>query len=145
MSGFEPSLHMMKTTWLVVMAVGGAIFMWCVVRKWAGIYDLRIDQASQTITLPQTAGRQRSLSISRRDISGVSMQKRVSKSPSGTHFSYLPALNRDGLPAESRALKLITWGWSEAKARAFSQWLSQELGVEFKGVEEETPECAAKS
>lgn len=143
--GFEPSLRLMKTTWAVVAAVGVAVFVWRVIRKWSGIYDLRIDQASQTVTLPQTAGRQQPLSISRREISGVSMQRRVSKSPSGTHFSYLPALNRDGLPAESRSIKLITWGWSEEKARAFSQWLSEELGVEFKGVEEENSGCAAKS
>jgi hypothetical protein len=143
--GFEPSLRLIKTAWAVVLAAGGAVFVWRMVRKWSGIYDLRIDQASQTVTLPQTAGRQQSLSISRREISGVSMQRRVSKSPSGTHFSYLPALSRNGLPVESRSIKLVTWGWSEEKARAFSQWLSQELGVEFKGVEEETPECAAKS
>ena len=132
--GFEPSLRLMKTIWLVVLVVGIAVFAWRVARKWSGIYDLRIDQASQTVTLPQTAGRQQPLSISKREISGVSMQRRVSKSPSGTHFSYLPALNHNGLQTEPRSIKLITWGWSEEKARAFSQWLSQELGVEFKGI-----------
>ena len=143
--GFEPSLRLIKTAWAVVLTVGVAVFIWRWVRKWSGIYDLRINQVSQTVTLPQTAGRQQTLSISRREISGVSMQRRVSKSPSGTHFSYLPAVNRNGLPAESRSIKLVTWGWSEEKARAFSQWLSQELDVEFKGVEEEISGCPAKS
>ncbi len=136
-SGFDPTLRLMKATWAVVLAAGGAVFVWRALRNGSGIYDLRIDQASQTVTLPQTAGRQKPLILARREISGVSMQRRVSKSPSGTHFSYLPALSRSGLDAESQSIKLITLGWSEEKAQAFSQWLSQELGVEFKGVEEE--------
>ncbi len=136
--GFEPTLRLMKAAWAVVLAAGGAVFVWRAFRNGSGIYDLRINQAFQTVTLPQTAGRRKPLTIARREISGVSMQRRVSKSPSGTHFSYLPALHRSGLDAESQSIKLITLGWSEEKAQAFSQWLSQELGVEFKGVEEET-------
>jgi hypothetical protein len=143
--GFEPKMRLIKAAWAVVLAMGGAVFVWRMTRNWTGIYDLRIDQQSQTVTFPQTAGRRQPLSIARREISCVSMQRRVSKSPSGTHFSYLPALNRNGLDAEARPIKLITWGWSEEKARAFSQWLSQELGVEFKGVEEEVPDNAAKN
>jgi hypothetical protein len=143
--GFEPTLRLMKAAWAVVLAAGGAVFVWRALRNGSGIYDLRLDQASQTITLPQMAGRQKPLTIARREISGVSMQRRASKSPGGLHFSYLPALNRSGLDAESQSIKLITLGWSEEKAQAFSQWLSQELGVEFKGVEEENAGGAAKS
>jgi hypothetical protein len=136
-SGFEPTPRLMKAVWAVVLAVGGAVFVWRALRNGSGIYDLRIDQATQTVTLPQTAGRQKPLILARRDIASVSMQRRVSKSPSGTHFSYLPALSRGGLESEPRSLQLITLGWSREKAQAFSQWLSQELGVEFKGIEEE--------
>ncbi len=143
--GFEPALRLIKTAWAVVLAAGSVVFVWRALMNWSGIYDLRLDEASQTVTLPQTAGRRQALAIARREISGVSMQRRVSKSPSGTHVSYLPALNRGGLDKETPTIKLITWGWSEEKARAFCQWFSQELGVEFKGVEEEEPVCAAKS
>jgi hypothetical protein len=136
-SGFEPTLRLMTETWTVVLAAGGAVFVWRALRNGSGVYDLQIDQSSQIVTVPQTAGRHKPLAIARREISGVSMQRRVSKSPSGTHFSYLPALNRSPLDAESQSIKLITLGWSEEKAQAFSQWLSLELGVEFKGVEEE--------
>jgi hypothetical protein len=144
-SGFEPTVPFMMVTWTVVLAVGLAAFVWRAARNMSGIYDLRINQASQTVTLPQTAERQHRLSVARREISGVSMQRRVTKSPSGTHLSYLPALNRNGSPAASQSMKLISWGWSEGRAQAFSQWLSQELGVEFKGVEEESPESVAKT
>jgi hypothetical protein len=73
------------------------------------------------------------------------MQRRVSKSPSGTHFSFLPVVLRNGMDAGAQPIKLITWGWSEEKARSFSQWLSEELGVEFKGIEQEKPERAVRS
>jgi hypothetical protein len=135
--GFDPSMFLMQAAWGGVLGLGGAAFVWRLVRNWSGIYDLRINPNSQTVTLPQTAGRQQPLSLARREISSVSLQRRASKGPSGTHFSFLPALNHNGPEAQSRPMKLITWGWTEAKARAFSQWLSQELGVEFKGIEEE--------
>jgi hypothetical protein len=32
---------------------------------------------------------------------------------------------------------LVTWGWNEARALAFGQWLSRQLGVDFHGIQEE--------
>jgi len=144
-SGFQPSLRLMETTWAIVFAAGLAAFLWCFLRKWSGIYDLRINPASQTVTLPQTAGRQQPLAIARGEISGVSVQRRVTRNPSGTHFSYVPAVQRNGRLRDRESLKLITWGWSEQRARSFGQWLSRELDVDFKGIEEESAECAAKN
>jgi hypothetical protein len=143
-SGFEPAPRLMKATWALVLAAGGAVFLWRAFRNGSGVYDLHLDQTSQNVVLPQTAGRRKPSTIARCEISGVSVQKRVSKSPSGMHFSYVPALNRNGLDAESQPIQLITLGWSEEKAQAFSRWLSQELGVQFKGVEEENSARAAK-
>jgi hypothetical protein len=137
-SRFDPKPHLMKMTWVAVVATGVVVFIWRMLRNLSGIYNLRFDKVSQTVTLPQTAGRKKAVAIPLHEICGVSMERRVSKSPSGTHFSYLPALNCDRSNRESQSIKLIPLGWSEEKARAFSQWLSQELGVEFKGVEEET-------
>jgi hypothetical protein len=143
--GFHPLVSAMEAWWEIVLAAGVVAFAWRLFRKWSGIYDLRIDQAAQTVTLPQLAGRPQPLAIARGEIAGVSMQRRVSKNPSGTHFTYLPAVWRAGSSGDRRSLPLVTWGWSEQKARAFGQWLSQELGVEFKGVEEEVTEIALKT
>jgi len=136
-SGFEPAFRVMEAVWGAVMAMGVAVALWQALRNRAGRYDLRIDLTAQTVTLPQTAGRRKPLTLARREISGVSMQRRHNKGPSGTRFTYLPALSRGASGAASQPIELITLGWSEEKAQAFSQWLSQELGVEFKGVEEE--------
>jgi hypothetical protein len=135
--GFEPTLRLMKIVWTVVLAVGGVAFLWQALRTGAGHYDLRIDQASQTVTLPQTAGRRQPLTLPRREIACISLQRRATKGPSGIHFSYLPTLRRGGAGAASKPISLVAMGWSREKAQAFSQWLSQELGVEFKGIEEE--------
>ncbi|MGP8200670.1 MAG: DUF3592 domain-containing protein [Limisphaerales bacterium] len=135
--GFEPRLRVMEAVWGAVLAAGVVVSLWWAFRNRAGVYDLRIDQTAQTVTLPQTAGRRKPLTLARREISGVSMQRRQNKGPSGTRFTYLPSLKRGESGTTSQPIELISLGWSEEKAQAFSQWLSQELGVEFKGVEEE--------
>lgn len=135
--GFSPSLRLMETVWAASVAFGIFALLRRAVRNRSGIYDLRVNQASQTVTLPQTTGRKRTLSISQRAIGGVCLQRRSTNSPSGTHFSYLPALSPVVTAAEPPVMPLVSWGWNEEKARAFGQWLSGELGVEFKGIQEE--------
>jgi hypothetical protein len=142
--GFEPRMIVMEIVWAVVLAAGLGTFFWRAMRNRSGAYDLRIDQSAHTVSLPQMAGRRKTLSISREAISGVTLQRRASIGPSGTHFSYLPALLHNGSQAAAQSIKLITWGWSEEKAQAFSRWLSQELGVEFVGVEDESTALAVK-
>ena len=57
-------------------------------------------------------------------------------SPSGQHVSYVPAVDRAPQNAQPCTLDLVNWGWTEAKARSFANWLSQKLGVRFKGMED---------
>lgn len=141
--GFDPPIRLVKATWSIVIIIGAGVFIWRFVKNRSGAYDLQIDSSSQTVTLPQTADRPRSLAVARNEIGAVSLQRRMAKSPSGMHFSYLPVLKRNGGSSQSRAMKLVNWGWSRERAEAFSQWLSKELGVEFKGVEDEQAEGTA--
>jgi hypothetical protein len=106
-------------------------------RNRAGNYDLRIDEASRAVTLPQLGGRRAPLTLARHEIVGVSLQRRITKNPSGYYFSYLPAIDCAGRDGGFPTIKLVRWGWSEAKARAFAQWLSEQLAVEFKGIQGE--------
>jgi len=135
--GFAPSLRLMVMVWIFVLAAGAAAFLWAAKEQHAGTYDLRINPSAQTVTLPRTGGRPAPLTVPRREILAVALLRRVSKSPSGNHFTYVPALKRAAPDSEPQPMKLVTWGWSEARARAFSQWLSQQLQVEFKGIEAE--------
>jgi hypothetical protein len=85
------------------------------------------------------------LTIARADIVGVSIHRRVSKGPSGLLYTYLPALIRNASGAGFQSIKLVGLGWSQEKAGAFGKWLSDELGVEFKGVEEEVADSLVKA
>jgi hypothetical protein len=133
--GFAPSMTVMLMVWALVLAVTAAAFVWTLKKNRSGSYDLRIDEVSRDVTLPQIGGRRASLTLARNEILGISLQRRIAKTPSGDYFSYLPAIDRVSNESESPRIRLVTWGWTEAKACAFGQWLSGQLGVEFKGVQ----------
>jgi len=134
MGGFAPSLLLVSIALAVVAAAGVAASLWMAKRHGSGRHDLRIQEGSQTLVLPPAAGRKAPLLIPRGEIVAVSMHRRISHSPSGQHFSYVPALDRVGLNAQPQSLQLINWGWTEGKARVFGGWLSQQLGVRFDGL-----------
>jgi hypothetical protein len=117
-------------------------FLWTAQRHHAGRCDLRIQEAAQTLVLPPAAGRAEPLIVSRGEIVAVSMRRRVTRSPSGQYLSYVPALDRAAPGTESQSLDLVNWGWQEGQARAFADWLSQHLGVPFKGIEVEKEDAS---
>jgi hypothetical protein len=137
--GLSPSVGTMETTGLLILAASSAVFCWTAIRNGSGRYDLLIDEQSNALTLPQTSGRRRSVTLPRREIAGVCVQRRVSRLSSGSFYSYLPALDRKEAGAAPRREALSPCGWSEEKARSFSQWLVGQMGLEFKGIEEEDP------
>jgi hypothetical protein len=134
-TGFKPSLGLMFGVWILVAAAGVAAFLWTAQRHYFGRCDLRSHVASQTLLVPPAGGRKELLLVPRGEIVAVAMRRRVSHSPSGQYYSYVPALDRAAPGSETQSLDLVNWGWQEGKARAFAGWLSQELGVPFKGNE----------
>jgi hypothetical protein len=137
MNGLAQSLTAMEVTGGAVLAAAAAVFCWTALRNASGKYDLLIDEQSHALTLPQTAGRRQSITLPRGEIAGVCMQRRVSRLSSGSFYSYLPALDRREAGAVPRREALSPCGWTEEKARAFSQWLVGQLGLEFQGIEDE--------
>jgi hypothetical protein len=137
-AGFAPSLGLMSAVMILVAGAGAGAFLWTAQRHYFGHVDLRSHEASRTLFVPPAGGRKDPLLVPLGEIVGVSIYRRVSHSPSGQYFSYVPALDRAAPGAETRSLDLVSWGWKEGKARAFAGWLSQELGVPLKGMEEET-------
>jgi len=131
-TGFRPSLGLMSTVMILVAAAGVAAFLWTAQRHFFGYCDLRSHQASQTLLVPPAGGRKELLLVPRREIVAVALRRRVSNSPSGQYFSYVPALDRAAAGSEAQSLDLVNWGWQEGKARAFAGWLSHELGVPLK-------------
>jgi hypothetical protein len=142
--GFDPPFHLIEAIWVTVLGVGVGAFVWRTMLGLSGAFRLIIDRDSKTMILPQTGGRRKPVSIPLNEITGIFLLRRTTKSPSGTHFSYLPALKRRGSSEETEPPKLITWGWSEEKARAFGEWLAAEIGVRFTGTLEEQGETLVK-
>jgi Protein of unknown function (DUF3592) len=132
--GFEPSLRFMSYALIVVGTVGMAVSLWAARRHRSGRYDLRIQETTQILLLPPADDRHEPLLVPKGEIVAVSMYRRVSHSPSGHYFSYVPALERATLNAQTQSLQLVNWGWTEKKARAFGDWLSRQLGVGFKAM-----------
>ncbi|MGD1085411.1 MAG: DUF3592 domain-containing protein [Verrucomicrobiota bacterium] len=142
LGGFAPSVHQMVLVWVAVLGAAGLAFCGKAGRNASGRYDLWIDEGARTVTLPRTCGRAESITFPQGEISGVSLQRRVNRLASGSYYSYLPALNRVDARMGPQRERLSAWGWSEEKARGFSQWLCGQLGWDFKGVEDENPEAA---
>ena len=134
-AGFTPSLRLMSAVVMLVAAAGLAASFWAAQRQHFGRCDLSACDASQTLLVPPVGGRKELLKVPRSEIVAVSIHRRVSNSPSGQHFSFVPALDRAAPGAGTQSLALVNLGWKEGKARAFAGWLSQELGVPLKGMD----------
>ena len=139
LNGLSPGIKAMEGVWLAVLAAAAAVFCWTAFRNGSGRYDLLIDEQSKALTLPQTGGRRRRITFPRSEVAGVCLQRRVSQLSSGSFHSFLPALDRREAGAGPRREALSPCGWTEEKARAFGQWLAGQLGLEFRGIEEEIP------
>ncbi len=133
--GFQPTMTVMLVVWSIVFVAVAVAGAWTFIRIHAGNYDLRIDQASKIVTVPRSGERKVELTLARSQIAGVSVRRRTTKTPSGDYFSYLPVINCVASGPDSPPVNLVTWGWTETNARSFGLWLSEQLGVEFRGVQ----------
>ncbi len=136
--GFQPSTTLMLVVWSMVFAAMAAAGIWMFAKLRAGNYDLRIDENSKVVTVPPLGERKVELTIARNRIQAVSVRRRTTKTPSGDYFSYLPMIDCVAADPASPSVNLISWGWTEAKARSFGLWLSEQLGVEFRGIQLDT-------
>ena len=121
---------------LISLGVGLTAGVWKFIRNNSGRFDLCAAPSSR-LTLPANAGRREPLSLAWADLSGVTVQRRSSKIPSGMYYSYVPALAVAAAGGLTRAVPLVTWGWDEERALAFGHWLSDKLNARFIGVEDE--------
>jgi hypothetical protein len=144
-AGFAPGMGLMTAVLIAIAAAGAAAFFWTAQRHAAGHFDLRSHAASQTVAVPPAGGRKEVLLVPKGEIVAVALRRRVTRAPSGEYFSYVPALDRAVPGAEAQSLDLINWGWNEWKARAFAGWLSDQLGVPLKSMEDEPAMAPASS
>jgi hypothetical protein len=90
-------------------------------------------KASQTLVLPPAGGRKEPLLVPRGEIVAVSMHRRVSHSPSGQYFSYVPALDR-AAPTPNRSRSIGQLGLDGGKSPRLCRLASASNWVfRFKG------------
>jgi hypothetical protein len=139
-NGLAPGREPMAVVWLAVLTTAVVAWGWQAWRNRSGRFDLLIDSAAQTLILPQTCGRQGSVTVPQREIAGVGLQRRVTRLISGSYHSYLPAIHRRDGSSNLRREPLTAWGWTEEQANGFSQWLCSQMGLKFTGIEDENAE-----
>ena len=135
--GFDTSMRQMWRVWGMALGLAAVVTLWKLLNNTSGRFDLRVDHEAGTVTLPQTGGRSKPATIRLQAFSGVTALRRTSTTPGGHHYSYVPALIFDAPEGGRRIEPLVTWGWREARALAFVEWLSKELVIELCPVEDE--------
>jgi hypothetical protein len=136
--GFQPGMALMLVVWALVFAAMVAAGSWRFAKLSAGNYDLRIDETSKVVTVPPSGERKAEFAIALNKIEAVSVRRRTTKTPSGDYFSYSPVIDCIEEDSALPQVNLISWGWTEAKANSFGLWLSEQLGVEFRGIQLDT-------
>jgi len=136
--GLEESIPLVASLWAFSGAAGLACAAWQDSRNRSGRFDLCFDERGGDLILPLTGGRRAPVILPRRELLGVAISRRVSKMPSGNHFSYVPTLTLAG----GGTAALVNFGWTQRRAVAFGQWLSDLLHAEFQGVSDEAASTA---
>jgi len=139
LNGLSPASRRLEETWLAVLAVAAAVFCWTALRNASGKFDMLIDEQSQTLTLPQTARRRQFITFPRRRDSGhlPSAAGEPAVERQFLQFSACPGPSEAGAGLRREALSLAA---GRRRRRGHSaQWLAGQLGLEFKGIEEENP------
>jgi hypothetical protein len=138
--GFDPPVKLMETVWVGVIGIGVLAAVWMGLLNFSGRYDLCLDEVARTVSLPATRPRAELTTIPQGAVTAILVQRRVIESFSGSYRSFLPSLRWTEGGGANRTLPLVRWGWTEARATAFAQWLSVRMGIPFTGAEEEASE-----
>jgi hypothetical protein len=122
---FRPSL-LAAVGALFALAVAGLGVYW---RQWKKIHsgddDLIIDEATQTIELPETYRRKNRVRLTFSEIEDLTLQViEHHNRKGGTSYTYAPTLWAQG--GGTRGFKLADWS-DKMKAEAFTDWLRRRL------------------
>jgi hypothetical protein len=111
----------------VVYLAGAAVWGFFQLRAQTGIYDLIIDEAGHTLSLPATYDREERLSVNVGNIREIHVAKEEHRgSKGGVSYTYAPTLlmSQAGIADQ----KLADWS-DPLKAEDFARWLAQKLSL----------------
>jgi Protein of unknown function (DUF3592) len=119
----DPSCEPEEAAAAVVFAATAAVFWWRRSRLLSGADDLVIDENARTISLPQTFGRSRSVSLDFNAVQSVYLEEVYHRGRYGPYYSWAVTLALQNAASTER---LTDW-YDEEKALAFAGWLRERL------------------
>lgn len=124
----HPPMGSVCSVLLLVIAAGAGVYLWQWRKIHSGDDDLILDEAFQTVGLPETHGRKLRLTVERSQIDRLTVETIAHTGSSGRGANtYAPTLwlRRNGT-VETEKLS----DWSDRKrAEAFVEWLGQRLNL----------------
>jgi Protein of unknown function (DUF3592) len=119
----DPSCEPEEVAAAVVLAAAAIVFWWRRSRLLSGVDDLVIDENARTISLPQTFGRKRAVSLDFNAVQSVYLEEIAHRGRYGPYYSWAVTLALQNAASTER---LTDW-YDEEKATAFVGWLRERL------------------
>lgn len=129
-SVFENEPPLVAGSWLLVgvLALGGGVYAWFAMPAQSGRQDLVMDEASRTLQLPFTYGRQPEPPLGFGEITGIALDKIKHSGKRGPYYTYLVTLQRKNGGLE----KLMEL--NQSRAEGVAAWLRAKLGLAGESV-----------
>ena len=119
----DPSCEPEEVAAALVLAATATVFWWRRTRLSSGVDDLVIDESARTISLPQTFGRSRAVSLDFNAVQSVYLEEVAHRGRYGPYYSWAVTLALQNAASPER---LTDW-YDEEKALAFAGWLRERL------------------
>jgi hypothetical protein len=129
-SAFENAPPLAAGAWFLVgvLTLGGVVYAWFAVPAHSGRQDLVVDEASRTLQLPMTYGRQPEPPLGFGEITGVALDKIKHSGKRGPYYTYRVTLQRKNGGLE----KLVEL--NQSRAEELAGWLRAKLGLAGESV-----------
>jgi hypothetical protein len=127
-AGLPPSLTLMGVLWSLVLGCAGLAYLRQARRVASGEADLIIDHREQTLTLPQTFGRQEAVVVRLADLLAIQVAVVEKKDSDGRTTLYVPTLHwRDASGGSNEGI-LAEWS-DEQLANQLAAWIGSRAGL----------------
>lgn len=124
--GMHPSLAAVVAVWAVVLGVTGAIYLHLRAPVDAGAFDVVLDRATGTVTLPAVLGRTAPMIEPFANVRGAQTERHVTTDSEGDTVVRWRTSIAIGPAGRERMVPVAEW-MTEERAAALTDWLQERL------------------